>query len=146
VPLTGYMTTMLRWVSHILALAAMAALPIAAIFTGGAKLVPFLAMPLVVLGGPMIMRARASSESDPEADADDDDSDSDDGGGGNRRPDHGPGTPSGPMGELPLEFSRPAGYRMRGNGRQRAIDPGRRRHPHQPQRTPHRVPAGPRRH
>ena len=139
------MTRMSRWLPRALALAAMIALPVAAIFTGGAKLVPFLAMPLVVLGGPMIFRERRGGENDPEADAEDDDG-SDDGGGGNRRPDHGPGTPSGPMGELPLEYSAPAGYRMRGNGRQRTTDPGHRRHPHQPSRTPHRVPAGPRRH
>ncbi len=144
-PLSGYMTPMFRWLPRVFALAAMTALPLAAVFTGGARLVPFLAMPLIVLGGPMIFRVRGTGDSDPEAD-NNEDGGSDDGGGGNRRPDKGPGTPSGPMGELPLEYSSPAGYRTRGNGRQRTTDPGHRRHPHQPRRSPQRVPAGPRRH
>jgi hypothetical protein len=125
---------------------AMVGVPVAAAFTGGARLVPFLAMPLIVLGAPVVMKLRdGSTDSEPEADGDDGGG-SDDGGGGNRRPDHGPGAPSGPVGDLPLEFSRPGGDRLRGNGPQRTADPGPRRHPHQPRRTPHRVPAGPRRH
>jgi hypothetical protein len=124
-------------------MAVMTALPVVAVFTGEAKLVPFLAMPLVVLGGPMLLRVGQAGENDSEADSDDDDG-SDGGGGGNRRPDRGPTTPSGPMGELPLEYSSPAAWRTRGHGRQRASDPGHRRQPHPaPARRPRRVPAGP---
>ncbi len=132
----------LRASSRALALTVMVGLPVAALFTGGSRLVPFLSMPLIVLGGPMIMGARHIGGSDPEADAEDDGG-SDDGGGGNRRPDRGPTTPSGPVGELPLEFSQPGGWRSRGNGRQRTTDPGHRRQPHrprQPSRMPHRTP------
>jgi hypothetical protein len=139
------MRLMFRWSARGLAFAVMATLPIVALFTGEAKLVPFLAMPLVVLGGPILLRVNGGG-TDSEADSEDDDG-SDGGGGGNRRPDRGPTTPSGPMGELPLEYSRPGAWRTRGNGPQRTTDPGRRRHPHAPPvRTPGRTPAGPRRH
>lgn len=138
------MTGMLRWIARGCAMVAMVGMPVAAAFTGGARLVPFLAMPLIVLGGPMLMRFHGSGENDPEADAEDGGG-SDDGGGGNRRPDRGPGTPSGPMGELPLEFSHP-GARTRGNGPVRTSDPGRRRQPHPaPAPSRRRVPAGPHR-
>jgi hypothetical protein len=141
------MRLMVRWSFRLLAVAVMTALPIVALFTGEAKLVPFLAMPLVVLGAPVILRINQAGGSDSEAESEDDDG-SDGGGGGNRRPDRGPTTPSGPMGELPLEFSRPGSWRSRGNGRQRTTDPGHRRQPHRPAptRTPGRTPAGPRRH
>jgi hypothetical protein len=139
----GYMGLMFRPVAHALGVAMMVALPVAALFTGGARLVPFLAMPLVVLGGPLVMKARGSRRGESEADAEDDDGGSD-GGGGNCRPGRGPSAPSGPMGELPLEFSSPAAWRLRGNGRQRGADPGRRRRPHPlPVRSPRRVPSGP---
>jgi hypothetical protein len=138
------MTPMPRWFVRALALLAMLALPVAAIFTGGARLVPFLAMPLFVLGGPMLLGLGGEGR-EPGADTGDD-SDSDDGPGGNKRPDRRPPAPSGPTGLLPLEHSAPSSFRMRGNGRQRISDPGHRRAPHQPSRSPQRVPAGPRRH
>jgi hypothetical protein len=139
----GYMRHMARWVLRVLALLVMIGLPVAAIFTGGARIVPFLAMPLFVLGGPFVASLARGKPSEPDADSDDD-GDSDDGGGGNRRPDRGPTTPSGPTGKLPMEKSQPARWRQRGNGPQRINDPGRRRQPHRsPSRTPRRVPAGP---
>jgi hypothetical protein len=89
------MTPMPRWFVRALALLAMLALPVAAIFTGGARLVPFLAMPLFVLGGPMLLGLGGEGR-EPGADTGDD-SDSDDGPGGNKRPDRRPPAPSGPV-------------------------------------------------
>jgi hypothetical protein len=138
------MTRMRRRLIQALSLVAMVGLPLTALFTGGARLVPFLAMPLVVLGGPMLLRlARQGRE--PGTDSGEDGG-SDDGPGGNKRPDRRPPAPSGPSGLLPLEHSSPASFRVRGNGRQRISDPGPRRSPHEPSRLPERVPAGPRRH
>lgn len=137
---------MFRWLGRGAALVAMVGLPVAALFTGAGQLVPFLALPLIVLGGPVILRARQFGESDPEADSDDEGG-SDEGGGGNRRPDRGPTTPSGPVGALPLDFSRQGSWRHRGHGRQTTADPGHRRHPHPaPAPRPRRVPAGPHTH
>jgi hypothetical protein len=134
---------MRRRLTQAFSLLAMLGLPVAALFTGGARLVPFLAMPLVVLGGPMLF-GLARHGGEPGADTGDD-GDSDDGPGGNKRPDRRPPAPSGPTGLLPLEHSTQGTFRIRGNGRQRVSDPGQRRSPHEPARTPHRVPAGPRR-
>ena len=133
---------MLRRLTREAALVAMIGLPLAALIGGAARLVPFLAMPLVVLGGPMLFsswRDGTSSE-----DSSDDDGGSDGGGGGgNRRPGRGPEQPSGPRGALPLDASQPARWRLRGPERQHVSDdPGTRRTPHRPRprpRVPHRT-------
>jgi hypothetical protein len=135
---------MSRWLIRGMSMVLMVGLPAGALFTGASRLVPFLAMPLVVLGGPMILGLRRNSGNGPEAGTEDD-SDSDNGGGGNRRPDRGPTTPSGPTGLLPLTDSTPSTWRLRGNGPQHVSDPGHRRQPHQPSRIPRRVPTGPHR-
>ncbi|WP_249012328.1 hypothetical protein [Conexibacter sp. DBS9H8] len=121
----------------------MLALPLGALLTGAAGLVPFLAMPLVVLGMPLVVRG---PEADGDGGAEGDGDDGDGGPGGNMRPDRGPMTPSGPTGTLPLEHSTPGGWRLRSPAPQRVSDPGPRRTPHRPApATPRRVPAGPHR-
>ena len=122
------------------ALVVMLGIPLAAACTGAERLVPFLAMPFVVLGTPMI----ASLFGDPRSlhrDEPEGGEDSDDGPGGNKRPDPQPLTPRGPRGTLPLESSSPARWRLRGGERVRVSDPGPRRAPHRP--APRRTPGRP---
>ena len=132
---------MSSWPLRLLTASLMLALPLVALAAGAVRLVPFLAMPLVVLGAPLIVKARGGGEEGDEDGGDD--GDSDDGPGGNRRPDRGPMTPSGPTGELPLSHSTQGAWRLRGNGHQQVLDPGHRRSPHQPERLPRRVPSRP---
>ncbi|HET9074705.1 MAG TPA: hypothetical protein VFN48_09015 [Solirubrobacteraceae bacterium] len=129
---------MISRLTRAIAVAVMVALPLAALFGGAARLVPFLAMPLVVLGGPLALaRWRGDTSAEDSADDDGGSDGGGGGGGGSHRPGRGPEQPSGPRGELPLERSQPGRWRVRGPERQHVSDPGRRR-------TPHRAPLRPR--
>jgi hypothetical protein len=136
---------MFRYLPRASALILMVGAPLAALILGAARLVPFLAMPLFVLGGPMLFSLwHGDSELGPGTD---DEGGSDGGGGGGtRRPGRPPMRPSGPRGVLPLERSRPASWRLRGSEPQRVSDPGPRREPHRPRPAPRRSPIFPHTH
>lgn len=130
------MALMSRYLPRIAALSVMIGLPLVALFSGAAGLVPFLSMPLLVLGGPMLLTAWRG-DGDPGSGSEDDNGSDGGGGGGNRRPGRPPSRPSGPRGLLPLETSQPGSWRLRGSERRHVSDPGPRRAPHRPVPRPH---------